>query len=451
MRHWMFAIAVLFTGVSAAATPDLSQAIHLDVDKYQLNNGLTVLLQEDHAVPMISYHTWYRVGSKDEDHGRTGLAHFFEHMMYKGTPKYSKETYAEELQSRGADYNAFTTADYTGFYVEGPKDTLPLIISMESDRMRNLALKPDDVNSEREVVKEEKRMSFDNRPEGVITESLDEMMFRNLPYRWPVIGSMEDLNQASMADLRAFYKRYYSPNNAVIVVAGDFDPAQVKRWLQNAYGGISAETIDRKTFAPEWNQAAVQEKTIHRNVQSPIVATGYLTAPAASPDTFATDLILTALATGDSSRLQKKLVYQKQIATGVHAGCQDEILASRCLIYIYLKPGASPKQAIQLVENEMQDLMHNKMSDKELEKAKNNYLMEYLTGLKKTGGRAESLAYNEVLFGDYRKLYTDVPQLEAVTPEQVQAIASKYFRPRHKNIVTVIPNETKPKQTTEVE
>ena len=215
-------LLLLFFSQAGWSTPDLSKAIQIDVEKYELSNGLTVLLAEDHSVPMVSYHQWFRVGSKDEDAGRTGLAHFFEHMMFKGTPKHSKEFFGQELASKGAEFNAFTSDDYTGYYIEIPKDHLKLAIDIESDRMRNLTLDPKDVNSEREVVKEERRMRYDNQPEGVIRESLDEMMFKNLPYRWPVIGSMEDLNQASNADLRAFYKRYYSPNNAVVVVAGDF-------------------------------------------------------------------------------------------------------------------------------------------------------------------------------------------------------------------------------------
>ncbi len=218
-------VGLLFSSMAVAATaPDLEKAIQIPVEKYQLSNGLTVLLNEDHSVPLVSYQQWFRVGSKDEEPGRTGLAHFFEHMMFKGTAKYSKDVFGQVLGPKGADFNAFTTADYTGYYITLPREHLQLAISIESDRMRNLLLDPKDVSSEREVVKEERRMRYDNQPEGVIRETLDEMMFKNLPYRWPVIGSMADLNMASNADLRAFYKRYYSPNDAVVVVSGILIP-----------------------------------------------------------------------------------------------------------------------------------------------------------------------------------------------------------------------------------
>lgn len=445
--RFIFALSFVASVASAAAPspapaprPDLTKAIQLHVEKYQLPNGLTVLLQEDHSVPLVTYQQWFRVGSKDEDQGRTGLAHFFEHMMFKGSAQYSKDVFAHVLPSKGAEFNAFTTSDYTGYHITLPKEHLKLAIGLEADRMRHLLLDPKDVQSEREVVKEERRMRYDNQPEGVIHETMDSMLYRHLPYRWPTIGSMEDLNQASMADLHAFYQRYYSPNNAVVVVAGDFEPSQVKRWIQDAYGKVAAEDLHRKTFPPEWEQKKPQEKTIKRNVESPIYAMGFLTPAANHPDTFALNLLAGALAQGASSRLYKKMVYEQQIATSVHAGCHEEMLAGRCAIYVYLKPGANLKVVGSTIEAEIQELASRHVSARELEKVKNNYLMDYVNSLSKLNGRAEALALNEILFGDYTKLFTDISNIQAVSAADIQRVAQKYFKPERRNVVIVVPD-----------
>jgi zinc protease len=361
-------------------------------------------------------------------------------MMFKGSTHYSKDVFAHLLPSKGAEFNAFTTPDYTGYHITLPGENLKLAISLEADRMRNLLLDPNDVKSEREVVKEERRMRYDNQPEGVIHETMDSMLYKNLPYRWPTIGSMEDLNQASMADLRAFYKRYYSPNNAVVVVAGDFNPSDVKRWIEESYGKINAEDIKRKTFPPEWEQKKPQEKTIQRNVQSPIYAIGFLTPAANHPDTYALDLLATALAQGVSSRLYKKMVYEQQIATNVYAGCQESMLAGRCSIFAYLKPGANTKVVGPTIAAEIRELAKEKVSTRELEKVKNNYLMEYVNALGTLNGRAQALALNEIVFGDYQKLFTDMAKIQAVTAADIQRVAQKYFKPERKNTIIVVPN-----------
>jgi zinc protease len=439
MRLLFFLVSSLAWATTPTPQPDLTKAIQLKVDKYQLPNGLTVLLQEDHSVPLVTYQQWFRVGSKDEETGHTGLAHFFEHMMFKGSTHYSKDVFAHELPSKGAEFNAFTSSDYTGYHITLPRESLKLAIALEADRMRNLLLDPNDVKSEREVVKEERRMRYDNQPEGIIHETMDSLLYRNLPYRWPTIGSMEDLNKASMDDLHAFYKRYYSPNNAVVVVAGDFNPADVKRWIGEAYGAIGPEDFKRKTFPPEWEQKKPQEKTIQRNVQSPIYAIGYLTPAANHPDTYALNLAAGVLAQGVSSRLHKKMVYEQQIATHVYAGCQEEMLAGRCSFFAYLKPGANSKVVASTIATEIQNLVNEKVSAKELDKVKNNYMMEYVNALGTLNGRAQALALNEILFGDYKKLFTDMAKIQEVTPADVQRVTKKYLKPDRKNTIIVIP------------
>ncbi len=217
----------------------------------------------------------------------------------------------------------------------------------------------------------------------------------------------------------------------------------MKLWIEKAYGGMPSETINRKTFPSERDQPKAQVKEIKKSVQSPIVTASYLTPPASSPDTFALDLVTVLLGTGESSRLYKKLVYQDQLATNVAAGCQEELLASRCMIYVYLKPGTPPKSVQKILDWELQALATHKVTAKELQKAKNNYLMEYVSELRKLSGRAQALAYNEIMFGDYQKVFSDIPRVEAVTVDQIQEVVKKYFKPQHKNVVVVVPEGKK--------
>lgn len=448
MRFILSGIIFVFALEGAwAAEVDLSKAIQFEVEKYQLKNGLTVLLQEDHSVPLVSVHQWFRVGSKDELPKKTGLAHFFEHMMFKGTKKFPKEVFAQSLTEKGGEFNAFTTSDYTGYYITLPKDHLNLVLEIESDRMRNLLLAENDVVSEREVVKEERRMRYDNVPEGVMRETLSSMIYTTLPYRFSVIGSMEDLNQASMEDLRAFYKRYYSPNNAVLVIVGDFSSAEVKKMIEKLYGSLPSEEIERLKFKPEVEPTKPKKTVIKKNIQAPIISSGYLTQPIDHRDQYALEILMAILTRGDSSRLQKKLVYEDQLVDNAAAGCQAEVLGGSCLFFAYLKPTVKPETVLRILDQQLQSLATKKISDKELEKAKNNYMMDYVNSLKKVNGRAQSLAFNEIQLGDYKKLFTDLAEIQAVTSDQVMAVTKKYFKKNRENVVILLPESADGKDT----
>jgi zinc protease len=446
-----FIASALATGVIAvfpaayaaetAPTPDLEKAIQFPVEKYKLANGLTVLLNPDNSIPSVSIQTWYRVGSKDEHVGRTGLAHFFEHMMFKGTAKYDKNTWRGFLNSKGADFNASTNTDYTNYYINASSENLDVLLSIESDRMRNLLLDPKEVASEREVVKEERRMRYDDSVEGSMHEAMAALLWTKLPYRWLPIGSMVDLNQASMEDLHAFYKEFYSPNNAVLVVAGDFDPAAAKRLIEKYYGGLPQEKIVRPEITPEPEQRAPREVKITRDAQAPMVSVAYHLPDLNNPDLYALDLLSIVLGQGNSSRFYQKLVREKELATSAWAASDNSVLAGEFILVANLKPKTDPSKALAAMELEMKEVRHNLVSQKELDKARNIFMKEYVDRLKRISGRARMLANYETVYGDYTRIFSDLKRYQAVTPDDLKRVANAYLRPSQRNTVIVLPRK----------
>lgn len=447
-KNILVGIMVLSAQMATAAPsipPDvLEKAIQFPVEKYELSNGLTVLLHRDTSIPAVSYHTWFRVGSKDEFVGRTGLAHFFEHMMFKGTKKFPKDTWGKFLNAQGADYNAFTSNDYTGYYINAPAEQLELLMQIESDRMRNLTLDPKDVNSEREVVKEERRMRYDDNVEGGIREKMASTMFTELPYKWLPIGSMTDLNAASMEDLHRFYKSFYSPNNAILVVAGNIDLAATKKLIEKYYAGLPKEEIQRPPLKKEPEQTKERWATIEREAQAPTVAVGYPLPDLKNHDHYALDLLSIVLGQGESSRLYKQLVYKSEIATSASASSWGQILAGQFGLYVGLKPGVAPDQALALLEGEVKKMRDKKITQKELDKARIQLMKGAVDGLKKVSGKANMLASSEILYGDYRRIFEDLKEYNKVSIDDVQKVAKAYLQPTKRNIVIVKPRKEGP-------
>jgi zinc protease len=433
-----------FTQVSAglANTPgDIGSQIKFPVEKYKLANGLTVLLHEDHSVPLISYQTWFHVGSKNEVPGHTGLAHLFEHMMFRGAKRYSGEQLDTMLQANGATNNAFTTDDYTGYYENLPSAKLELVIDIESDRMENLKINAENLKAELQVVTEERRMRVDNNPGGILREALFGTAFRVHPYKWPVIGYMKDLanDNVTVEIAQAFHKMYYAPNNATVVVAGDFDSASAKKLIQKYYGAIPQQVIASIPRSMEPAQTAPRSQFLARPVQSTEFVLAYQTPKNGEADSYALDLLANIMGAGDSSRLYQRLVYKDQTATGVSVYNQTLQEAGLLQIYVNLKPGVDYRKAERAVMGEIWRPRNLVVSDSELQKAKNQLMKGYVDGLKTVHGRAEALALNETLYGDYSMLFKDLDSYSKVTKEQVRAVASKYLGPERATLVVLKP------------
>jgi zinc protease len=424
---------------TSQASEDIGSQIRFPVEKYTLPNGLTVLLHENRTAPIVSYQTWFRVGSKDEEPGYTGIAHLFEHMMFKGAKRYTGEQFDQLLQANGATNNAFTSHDYTGYYINLPSSKLELAIDIESDRMESLRINPDNLKSEREVVKEERRFRVDNNPMGVLRETLYGTAFRVHPYRWPVIGYMADLDNITLEKANEFYKTFYSPNNAVIIVSGDFNSAEVKRLVAKYYGHMKAQALPDRRRPVEPAQNAARSQTVQRDVQTTQFAISYHTPKAGSDEAYALDLLANIMGQGPSSRLYQRLVYKDQVATSATAynlTLQDSGLFQ---IFVTLKPGSSLDQAQKSVLGEMWRPRNLVVKADELQKAKNQVMKSYVDGLKTAHGRAEALAINEIQFGDYEQLFRDLEKYNQVTAEQIRQVADKYLAPEKLTLTILRP------------
>jgi zinc protease len=426
-----------------AAKPagDIGSQIQFPVEKYKLSNGLTVVLHEDHSVPLISYQTWFRVGSKNEEPGHTGLAHLFEHMMFRGAKRYTGEQFDTILQASGATNNAFTTSDYTGYYENLPSSKLELVIDIESDRMQNLKIDADTLKAELQVVTEERRMRVDNNPTGLLREALFGTAFRVHPYKWPVIGYMKDLEPANVtAEIaQAFHKMYYAPNNATVVVAGDFDSSQAKKLIEKYYGEIPSQEIVNRPRSAEPVQTAPRSQFLTKPVQTTQFVLAYRTPRNGEDESYALDLLANIMGEGDSSRLHHRLVYKDGSAASVGTYNQTMQEAGLFQIYVTMKPGVNYTKAERAVMGELWRPRNLLVSDAELQKAKNQVMKQYVDGLKTVHGRAEALALNETLYGDYSMLFKDLDRYNKVTKEQVLAAAKKYLGPEKATLVVLKP------------
>ena len=412
--------------------------VDFPVEKFKLKNGLTVLLHADNSVPMVSYHTWYKVGSRDETLGVTGAAHMLEHMMFKGAKKYTNKDFDRILSQNGIVNNAFTTADYTGFYENLPSDKLDLIMDVELDRMKNLAIAPEELKSELQVVGEERRYRVDNNPNGLLNETLTDLMFTAHPYKFPTIGYMTDIQAYSSEKLRKFYSTYYVPNNAVLIIAGDINIEKTKKMVMKYYDELPFKDVPERKYAVEPDVTKPRKKSIKGPVQNTNFMMAFKSIEAGHADGYALDVLSQVLAGGTSSRLHKKMVYEARKATGVYAHNESQIDPGVFEIYASLQPKVSADQVLPMIRNAIRQLQTTKIKEKELKKVKTQFMKEFVDGLQTIDGKANSLAINEVLYGDYKRLFTDLERYNQVTPEDIQRVAKKYLDPKKE--VTVVLN-----------
>lgn len=429
------------TTPAAAPPPGDLKSLRIDfpVEKHVLPNGLTLLLAEDHTVPMISYHTWYKVGSRDERPGITGSAHMLEHMMFQGSKKYSSKELQTLMDRNGIEWNAFTTNDYTGFYMNLPSSKLDLVMDVEVDRMANLTLDPKNLASEHQVVAEERRLRVDNSPFGQLRETMMATVFKTSNYRWPVIGTMKDIEAYTVAPLREFHEKYYVPSNAVLVVAGDINPAKVKKAVEKAYGGLTSRKPPETEHPAEPPQKVQANAHLKRNVQTTSFTVAFQGAPNGHPDLYALDLAAMILGAGSSSRLYQRLVYQKQIASGAsssHSSLRDAGIFS---INVTMKPGTPMDEALEIVYNEIYKLRNRPVSDAELRKAKTIVMKGLVDDLTTLDGKARSLASYEITSGSYANLFAELEKYEAVTAADIKRVADARMNQTQRSIVVLEP------------
>ena len=430
-------VSLLFSILASAQNLNLN--VELPVEKYTLKNGLTVLLHRDSTSPLISYHTWYKVGSRNEKIGITGSAHMLEHMMFKGAQKYSGTDFDKILHANGITNNAFTTYDITGFYESLPKDKLELIMDMEKDRLSSLLLRPEDLLSEKAVVAEERRWRIDNNPQSLLREQAMEIMFPGHPYRWPVIGYMKEIENYTVKPLREFYEKYYGPNNAVLVIAGDIDIDKTKKLVEKYYGDLPMRPLPKE---PTFTVKPLKEKKViklFKDVQVPSLMISYPSVPDQHPDSYALEVLSQVLANGASSRRSKELVYRKQWAAGTGAYQWSLKEAGIWGIFVSLKPDSKDEQVLSVLDREIFRVRHQLITDRELKRALNQFMTSFVDGLSTVDSKARALASAEIISGDYKTLFTDLEKYQKVTVEDVRRVAEKYLNPQGRVIAWLKP------------
>jgi zinc protease len=433
---YLIGSAVLAASLGAQATP------RIQFEKYTLPNGLQVILHEDHSTPIVTVDTWYHVGSGDEQVGRTGFAHLFEHIMFMGSQNVPVGAFDQMLEAAGADNNGSTTEDRTNYYENLPSNALALALWLDADRMGFLLPTMDlaKLNLQRDVVKNERRQRVDNQPYGRADETILAALYpKSHPYSWPVIGSMRDLSAASLDDVKNFFRTYYAPNNAAIVIAGDFDPVAVKKLVAQYFGPIPrGPAVKRRTGVPA--VVIPQDKFIvlEDKVQLPRLFYTWPTVKAFAPDDAALDILALVLANDKNSRLYKKLVYDLQIAQNARAFQESGKLDGKFQVDIIPMPGQKVSDIDQVVRAEIANIIQNGVSTRELQRAQNSYKASFLNRLASVLGKADQLNFYNYFVGTPDYVQQDAGRYERVTAANVQRVARMYLG-KPKVVLTVVP------------
>jgi zinc protease len=427
----LLVFALLPAAGSQAADPVLATT---------LDNGLRVLLLEDHRSPIVSLQVWYRVGSRNEGRGATGLAHFLEHMMFKGTTAHPRGQFAELVERNGGRNNAFTTQDVTSYYVNIASDRVDLVLDLEADRMRGLTLDPKDIDSERQVVIEERRTRTEDDPAGFLGEAVSAIAFKAHPYGQPIVGWMEDLTRITPPQLRAFYDTYYVPGNAILAVAGDFKAPELLDKIKRRFGAIPRAADPPRVTAVEPGQDGERRVILRRpEARLPMVYLAWHVPNYTSADAPALELLSTVLSSGRASRLYRHLVYERQLA--LNAGgdySYSSIDPNVFWFWATPMPGQTPETLEKELLAEMERLRTEPVTAEELTRAKNQTEAGFVFQEDSVYRRASRLAEFE-LIGGYAKKDEFLASIRALTAADLQRVAKSWFPPDFKNVGILLP------------
>src|SRR6476469_5692788 len=395
-----------------------------------LENGLTVVLSEDHSTPIVHLQIWYHVGSKDERPGRTGFAHLFEHLMFKGSKNVLPEAHTSFIASVGGQSNAYTTEDETVFWETLPSQYLPLALWLESDRMATLRVDKDTFQNEREVVKEERRMRVDNQPYGRLNEIIYDQAFTVHPYKHATIGSMVDLEAASIEDVRDFYHTFYVPSNATLTLVGDFEPAQAMQLVTQYLGRVPKSQREVPRDIPkEPPQAKEKRVTLQQPWPLPAVVVAYHITSDGTPDAYPLHIAAKVLSDGQTSRIYQKLVYEKQMAVAAFGNAN--LIEDPNLFYAVavVQPGHTPQEVTDALIAELDRLKTEPVTAHELQRTKNQFARDYIMGRESDQQKAGQLSHAVVIHNDVRTADGEFDIFQNITIADVQRVAKTHFRP----------------------
>jgi zinc protease len=438
----LLTFALGLTLAAGASAQTVAAAAQLAVTEATLDNGLRVLVQDDPRNPIVAVQVFYRVGSRNERPGATGLAHFLEHMMFKGTPTYGRGQIARLIEENGGRDNAYTTKDLTSYYTTIAADRLDLVLRIEADRMRHLLLDAAEIDSERKVVMEERRMRSEDDPDGLVYEAMSSLAFKAHPYRWPIIGWMSDIARINRAELRAFYDTYYLPNNAILVIAGDVRAPAALAMARRHFGRIARGAAPPPVTAVE--PAPLDERRLvvrREQARLPVVNIAWHVPNHTSADAPALELLSTVLSSGRTSRLYQKLVYEKRMVLGA-GGDYSYLSLDPSLFWFYAAPlpGQAPEAVEQALLAEIERLKQEVVPEEELARARNQTEASFVWQQDSVFSRASVLGRFEML-GSWRLLDDYLPKLRAVTAADLQRVARTYFALDRKNVSILLPAE----------
>ncbi|MGC4114386.1 MAG: pitrilysin family protein [Myxococcales bacterium] len=409
------------------------------VEEHTLANGLKVRLVPDRNVPAVSLYTFFRVGSRNERPGTTGIAHLFEHMMFNGAKKYGPKEFDRLLESNGGHSNAYTSHDVTAYYEDFAAESLGLVLDLESDRMRSLALTPQMLSSEREVVKEERRYSVENEPLGVLDEELYALVYQAHPYRWPVIGWMSDIEAIRREDCLDFFHTYYAPDNATLWAAGDLDPEKALAAIEAAYGDIPRGPGAPPAVETEPMQRGERRAEVRFPAHTQALAVGYKGPSGVGPDAVVLDVIQYALSAGEGGRLVRRLVYEELVAANVMVDFGWKLGPALFQTLVELNPGVDARKAQAIIDEELERLCDRGLSASELLRAQGQLRSQTLRELSTNNGRAHNLGQHELLQGSWRSGLQMPERYAAVDNDEVRRVAQQTFRPEARSVVTLVP------------
>ncbi len=435
----------LFSLCALLACPLIAQDVK--VTTHTLNNGMKILVHEDHDVPNVALYFFYKIGSRNERPGTTGISHFFEHMMFNGARKFGPKEFDNMMEKNGGSNNAYTSRDVTVYTDWFPKSALELMFDMESDRIRDLSFDPKIIQSERGVVYSERRTSVDNNPFGVLYEQLFASAIIAHPYHWPVVGWASDIEAWTMDDLKAHFKMGYAPNNCVMVASGDVTPEEIIALAKKYIESIPRQAPPPEVRTKEPEQLGERRISVRRPAQLPMMMMAYHVPNTSDADQPALDLIEALLTTGRSSRLYRRLVEKDQLVLNVGGGTQESLDPTLFLFTLQVRSGKTTAEAEKALYEELDLLAAKGVTSEELDKARNQLLAEFYRGLKTIAGKANLLGRYEVFNGSWAKVNSVAAELDAVKPADIQRVAARYFQEKNRTVATLIPDNTPAKES----
>ncbi len=419
-----------------------SNAQEVEFEEYDLDNGLHVILHQDNNAPVVTTAVMYHVGGKDREDGQTGFAHFFEHLLFEGTENIENGKWFEMVSSNGGTNNANTSQDRTYYYEVFPSNNLELGLWMESERMLHPIIKQGGVDTQNEVVKEERRLRYDNSPYGQFLFAISEQLFQNHPYKDPNVGYMEDLDAASLEDFKAYFDKYYKPSNAALVVAGDIDIAETKKMIEDYFGPIPSGPKLERTYPTEAPITEAKRTQFYdSNIQVPAILTAYRTPGYGDRDTYVLNMISSYLSDGKSSKLYKKMVDEQKQALQIGAINLEQEDYGMYIIYGLPLGENTLEGLLEGMETEIAALRDNLISESDFQKLQNKAESNFVNSNASVEGIASTLATNYMLYDDTNLINTEIDIYRSITREEIKEVANKYLKPNQRVEVEYLPKK----------